>query len=1337
MMYRSICVSGMESSGDVRRELRLEAVEALLGTGDDGLWSDGGVTLFSALLCDTDARKCVIEFLENLHQITFTTKVLELLFAYVKELSSISEEESRRYVAMICDCVDSNLPASNTKVDITMLSFLETAANFSLPFVDNFFVEKITEKLSTHNPNVAAFVIFVISLLDDPSILLPTVQPLVAPKLSISLLSFAVLKMMGKHKGIDNYPALKSSINFYKSLSDNDVIVYSTPLILKAATNQLNSQNAKDISYMMGYLLKRIRKASEGVIEFRDFLTAYLEISEGLSVVKSYSDDIIQVCALNAQQFVDIYLKIIDLFKIKPLDYLPRGCMGSLVLANAASKRFSDDLFGKSETEALLTGFGGDDVLNRDLLGFSAFAVKQFRSKMGIKLLIAAVEKDSQDAYDLLVNDIPFESTFSDLVNSLNPDRVTELYVKVLQAMLQVDVPELPVEDANEDKDSIMSDSNFDSIPDLARCMSEMSEEETSFQNVQPTVKTILFCKVISFCNTSPEMMKLLAPSASAISHEFSQELMANMQKTKHKNWKLETVAAYSNALLTLDTDTLYAIVHTFLTMIPGQSMLFLGVSVQSMPREVIISVLQKTVQYAYAYPDYFGRMIALVSHSHPHVATAFTNHFISGSTTKRRVFLVFRSSELNEESLLVVLKIIGYCSVFVDSTFFMAEFLQFSTNFLNKNLSENWKKPELVKAALFAIRKLAARVCEWQVMHPEFVWPFKDFLVGFVCRYKQQMTVDSLQVLNSLASVKPVKYSEKLVAGPWIFDSEEDVTEKLKALTDFYKIVTSELPTLSVCINLTSPLFPMLLTSEHWEKVLDVLQALFKRWNDVKTSQDFVDDIAALMTYVIPLVFSECSPVATELLFELVSIRCKILNEVMANSCEMPVLGSTQFTEIGRFVSVTGIMECIIRIITLMKRNSIKYHMKGAAMGVFAMLEIAGQHEFKYDEDIVRTLSYIIDSDVDDDVLDLLVKAIGVIGKYRIYSVLTALSKHQYGKNFEHLVTNLMQGREAEFLRALGEIGVSEDMDAFLIQVMPHIGNNVSQADDETFAKLFVSTIKQTDDISSPMFVTLFDCRPETTIENYVDRIAGRRRDSFQHILRYLPQHPTKFMVTVALCCAAVTPHLCKSFLTYATNGELSEDHVVQLTRVFRTIDVEKWGDLADIFADYITEHITQNDAFIDCLVEFVTKKSDCTRLWERLGMLGQENIIRVAELLDRFIGNVKIDSKYLVPLVVPLVLNRATPIVETVIGKQWGDMPIETVLTDVYKEFGVELIREFVKKLQAKQCMSDSATYLCLLCKEVNNETVDAVNLLIDVFPLFADNPKIPQALEHLLSH
>jgi hypothetical protein len=92
--------------------------------------------------------------------------------------------------------------------------------------------------------------------------------------------------------------------------------------------------------------------------------------------------------------------------------------------------------------------------------------------------------------------------------------------------------------------------------------------------------------------------------------------------------------------------------------MLPGPAMLFLAASLQPLPRQTIVSVLQKIVQYAYADRDLFGRTIALIARSHLDVALEFTNTFIANSLTKRRVLFVFRSAELNENAVGVVFRI-------------------------------------------------------------------------------------------------------------------------------------------------------------------------------------------------------------------------------------------------------------------------------------------------------------------------------------------------------------------------------------------------------------------------------------------------------------------------------------------------------------------------------------------------------------------------------------------------------------------------------------------------------------------------------------------------------
>ena len=45
-----------------------------------------------------------------------------------------------------------------------------------------------------------------------------------------------------------------------------------------------------------------------------------------------------------------------------------------------------------------------------------------------------------------------------------------------------------------------------------------------------------------------------------------------------------------------------------------GQSMLFLGISLQRLPNDYILESLQKVIPYSHSNPNNFGKMVSLVS---------------------------------------------------------------------------------------------------------------------------------------------------------------------------------------------------------------------------------------------------------------------------------------------------------------------------------------------------------------------------------------------------------------------------------------------------------------------------------------------------------------------------------------------------------------------------------------------------------------------------------------------------------------------------------------------------------------------------------------------------
>jgi hypothetical protein len=121
------------------------------------------------------------------------------------------------------------------------------------------------------------------------------------------------------------------------------------------------------------------------------------------------------------------------------------------------------------------------------------------------------------------------------------------------------------------------------------------------------------------------------------------------------------------------------------------------------------------------------------------------------------------------------VFRTIHYCSIFIDRVYFIDEFLPFATQFLNKYLTHESRSPDLYRAALDAIRGIANAVGVCQKEQPDHVFPFKDFLVQYICSYYLdvgesfvadengpiEMVKPILTALSSLLPLRPLRISD------------------------------------------------------------------------------------------------------------------------------------------------------------------------------------------------------------------------------------------------------------------------------------------------------------------------------------------------------------------------------------------------------------------------------------------------------------------------------------------------------------------------------------------------------------------------------------------------
>jgi hypothetical protein len=947
-----------------------------------------------------------------------------------------------------------------------------------------------------------------------------------------------------------------------------------------------------------------------------------------------------------------------------------------------------------ADAEVFLTGFSEKSPA---LLEFSAFCLRWLLSKHALKILIEALWEDSELACSLLQEEgLPFELVFSELVVCLTKDRATPRYIQALLYVLQLR-SRVQFEWNSLENDQNGSDSS--SIPDFAPLQESFPEESISNESFVSTPFTLLFCKAIVFHS---QLGGLLQPSAGAISTQFAEDFAEFMRKPKQRHSKLDLVAAFSNALQSLEADKVYSIVHSLSSMLPD-SMLFLGVSLQSLPRTPALFQLQKLIPYARVFPDQFGRTIALVAHANPAVALSFINSYASNSIARRRFLLVFRSSEMHFDAVTAVYRVIGHCSMFVDIEFFKTEFLVFATSFLNKHLVRS-------ADACFAIRKLATRVLQWQKKDPEAVWPFKDFLVQFLSDCDPDVPV--LNTLSVLMPVRPIRFSDRFSFAANIIKGEETINDMVHAVLGFAQAALHVFSTLDVFLTIVSPLFPNLLLSDNWKVVLHCLHTITAQFfqelvtRDAEMALAKLDEIEALVTFVLPLCYEDW----------------KQATETVCFLC-----GAETLDEVYLNMTSSRILELILRILALFKQRSVVFHQKGGALAISALLQL-DRRPGVFCTRVVTLIIDILSAQLTDsrEVSRILMSCIRCAASSHLKEVLVSLSIHSSHLNLEKLFLKTIAGKEEQFLKAIVEVTDEKFMMAFV----PLMGKVISKTDDQTFSMVMLSVLRAQEEVAKELLCKLFG---EEEIWNQLRKIADERKKVFGYLLRALPDRPTPLMSKIALCCA-VLDHEKREFLEYAVRA-LHIGNVVEISRVFREVDVEIWADFAGPFIDFFIKMI-DDAGVVDCLVEFASISVNCDLFWNKFGVLAKQDIVKYGSILWRILQNTDIEGEFLRDLVPALLLHRKEEEIAKFIEKKWEGRSDEEILTGIYGDASDAFLKDFIEKTADSVCCAESARFIGVLCKEVNEETEAAVAVLIDVLPAIEDDPDLIANVRRLLS-
>jgi hypothetical protein len=471
----------------------------------------------------------------------------------------------------------------------------------------------------------------------------------------------------------------------------------------------------------------------------------------------------------------------------------------------------------------------------------------------------------------------------------------------------------------------------------------------------------------------------------------------------------------------------------------------------------------------------------------------------------------------------------------------------------------------------------------------------------------------------------------------------------------------------------------------------------------------------------VIPLTFLGDHKIANQVLFSLASIQASIKgSEIPPRNC---------YEKFADFIPVAQCFEIIIRLLTLFKERSIVFHQVESARTIITLLREKGFDEFHFDSIIVSLIVSVIQTDIDPEVIDLLIESIVFLSKLRPYAILTAISQTRFEKNFDKVFLGILDGQETVLLSHLSELFVRKEQTWFTTQGIRLTSHAIEVADDATFAKLFMAVFVDCGSISLPVFDIFFKSHP--TIADCVRQIGERRPSCFKSLLANLTGNSSPALSRFALCCASESPQHSREFLQFAYLS-LAVENADELSKVFQT--VADLGELSDNLIEFLFGNLG-NSHVIDCLVAAAVKLPGCQKLWDGFARLARSNILKTCEILERILERTTVDESHFTIALPVFLCNQADPVVGRVYGRLWSGAGGEELLRQLEGEVRKGCLEDFTGRMRNRTNIGQSAKFVTFLCDDVNEETNELIELLIDVLPGLDDPELVAKSLQRLL--
>jgi hypothetical protein len=1339
--------------------------------------------LISAVFKFPDSLSVCLQLIQSPHNLQFLTEILTLFPPPPPDLAP-------SMITALISSVNANLPLSVLKIDSGNLPFLRAAARLAALFPSDF-VNSVPQ--TNQNPHVSAWILLTISKCDPSAEFSSIAQAnfAVVPKLAPTTLCFGILSVLSVYKEIEGGLSVRTIISFAKSLSDGNLAKLFIPIVLRICLIRLSAGIVKEINPLLLLCATQFRQDSENVALFTEFLRKLMALPEAVPVLRQLAEPLLSCLLSNiamnmpfpevidnpsafiAPEIGAVFVSLTETVGINVFDSFFAAKYSArptdvLLMVLYMTDHLPVTFFRPEWIKPFVHDFDGSPASHLCVHACSFFAIN-LQSKPAIAALVDSLEKGCTAAPAILLDaHLLFSHVFPPLARQLNPGKSHPLVVDTLRRFLAVHFPE-PGEGAFcGDFDSTSSGSTIE-VPAFDVRIDAVCPEGDAQE--APTDETILFCKVISSLEAYPDLFPLLALSAGALHPQFAVDLCAQFPRPGSHRYQVHSLASYGTALGELEMRQLSALAHTFLMLLPGSAMALLGITLQRLPRPVVLKILQKTVPFLLNNTDEAARMVSLLAYAHPDLAIWFIDMVLAWAPVKKRFFFVLRFTETGEQVLALVFRTIHYCSIFIDKVYFVDDFLPYATQFLNKYLTHESRSAELYRAALDAIRGISNAVRECQKEHPDHMFPFKDFLVQYVCSYyldvgetlvqDENAPIDMvkpiLSALSALLPLRPIRVSDhheraiELTAVALHFASGTHFELVLRSSANFFTTLLNCNHSLLSFIMITQKVFPALVMHEQWPQLCALMRTTASCWEilNLQLSSDVlssaISSICSLLAYALPLTFHEDTAAqARDLIVCLTSLQCAIRSQILARPVTAdPFTAETVdaiavCTYVAHHYTSAQVFDVVTSLLSVFAlERLLPLHALGILVSVRALLRERGQEEFAFDAQIIRDLLHSLTGRT-PDVIDEAVAIFELLLSFRLFSVLSLFitqSADVPDGLFNRLITVITAAERGgvQLLSVIADALQNDDRQAplaFAARAMPMLGNAAGDVANDIWARLFVGVWQNQELLGAIVG------RPGISLEEFAAVVADERPLALPLVLNALPQTTAAFGVHLAIAIARRSPEMAAGFLAFAAvqlkSGKVAPDVWEGLADVFRALEFEKWAPAADSLTQLFLHTRRTDSAAVRCCAEFLRMAKDHAKdeFWRRMLRTAKPAFEEWAGVLAGLIASCEVSAAVFADTLPELVVKCDGEIIARfleALGRRLGvaegltgpDLAFALLRAEVFAETKDTFLRAFVAMLEAGKAVPQATLMLEATVGPLSAETSRALVALAGQLP------------------